>query len=406
MTAAVELAADIYVWGLPLVIMHRTRALQCSQSGPGVLRHRSELATARDRTVVAPNNDTLYSSGWFDLRSGDLRLEIPPMDHPGRYWSVMLLDAFTHVSYVSRRQYGVRGASVRLTYNTRMEHDHTRRADTIAIGTPTVWALVRTLVDGPDDLMRSRAVQERIAVNVPPNHPVEPTKRPPGRPNAVHEAGASFFDELRDALKIDSPAAWHPQLTPEQQAFLDAGAGPDILAAGVALGHARIQAIGFGSDRSENGWGTRSTGTQFGSNVSMRAACAQFTLAGHHREENSSYTAQRDSMGERLDGSRPLMLRFPAGGEPPAGAFWSLTVYKPDMFFYDNPMNRYSIGDRTPGLHRTADGLTMIIGGDAPADASNWLPAPDGPYMLGLRIYEGRRDVVEATWFPPPLTRG
>ena len=31
--------------------------------------------------------------------------------------------------------------------------------------------------------------------------------------------------------------------------------------------------------------------------------------------------------------------------------------------------------------------------------------APAGPYMLGLRVYEGLNDVVNATWFPPPLTR-
>ena len=122
-----ELAAGLYVWGHPLVVMHRTRALHCSRGGPGILRHRLELATARDRTVVGPNNDTLYSSGWYDLRWGDLQIDIPPMDHPDRYWSVMLLDAFTHVTYVSRRQYGVDGASVRLTYDPRVEHDHTRR---------------------------------------------------------------------------------------------------------------------------------------------------------------------------------------------------------------------------------------------------------------------------------------
>ena len=123
---ASELAAGLYVWGHPLVVMHRTRALHCSRGGPGILRHRLELATARDRTVVGPNNDTLYSSGWYDLRWGDLQIDIPPMDHPDRYWSVMLLDAFTHVTYVSRRQYGVDGASVRLTFDPRVEHDHTR----------------------------------------------------------------------------------------------------------------------------------------------------------------------------------------------------------------------------------------------------------------------------------------
>jgi hypothetical protein len=399
----IDLAADLYIWGHPLVVMHRTRALHCSRGGPGILRHRLELSTARDRTVVGPNNDTLYSTGWYDLRTGDLILHVPPMDHSSRYWSVMVLDAFTHVTYVSRRQYGVDGTLVRLTYDPSAEHDHTRRAGTISIGTPTVWVLVRTLVDGPEDLIRARAVQEGIRVTAPPNHPSDPTPQPPGRPNDVQSAGALFFDELRAALLIDPPAAWHPRLTKEQQRLLDMSTDPEILAAGVRLGNERIRAVGFGADRFQNGWGTRSRGTQFGQDVLARAACAQFTLAGHHRQENSSYSARHDSRGEPLDGSRRLTLRFPPGEEPPAKAFWSLTVYGPDMFFYDNPLNRYSIGDRTPGLQRNADGLSIIIGGEPPSDTSNWLPAPAGPYMLGLRIYEGRSDVVSATWFPPPL---
>ena len=352
-----NLAADLYIWGHPLVVMQRTRALHCSRGGPGVLRHRLELSTARDRTVVGPNNDTLYSTGWYDLRKGDLQLDIPPMDHPDRYWSVMVLDAFTHVTYVSRRQYGVEGASVRLIYDPRAEHDHTRRTDMIAIGTPTVWVLVRTLVDGPDDLDQARAVQKGITVTAPAKHPTDPTPPPPGRPNEVHSAGALFFDELRQALLVDPPAAWHPKLTTEQQRLLDTGADPEVLAAGVRVGNERIRAVGFGADRFQNGWGTRSKGTQFGQNVLARAACAQFTLAGHHRQENSSYSARQDNKGEPLDGSHPLTLRFPPGEEPPAKAFWSLTVYGPDMFFYDNPLNRYSIGDRTPGLLRNTDGL-------------------------------------------------
>ena len=401
----IDLAADLYIWGHPLVVMHRTRALHCSRGGPGLLRHRLELSTARDRTVVGPNNDTLYSTGWYDLRTGDLILHIPPMDHPSRYWSVMVLDAFTHVTYVSRRQYGVDGTSVRLTYDPNVEHDHIRRADTIGIGTPTVWVLVRTLVDGPEDLVRARAVQEGIMVTAPPNHPSDPTPKPPGRPNDVYSAGALFFDELREALLVDPPAAWHPKLTMEQQRLQDMSADPEVLAAGVRLGNERLRAVGFGADRFQNGWGTRSKGTQFGQDVLARAACAQFTLAGHHRQENSTYSAHSDSKGEPLDGNRSLTLRFPPGDEPPAKAFWSLTVYGPDMFFYDNPLNCYSIGDRTPGLLRNADGLTITIGGEPPSDPSNWLPAPAGSYMLGLRLYEGRSDVVDATWFPPPLMR-
>jgi hypothetical protein len=405
MDPLVLLAADLYLWGLPLVIMHRTRAWQCSRGGAGVLRHRRDLATAQDRTVVAPNNDTLYSSGWYDLGKGDLHLKVPPMDHPGRYWSVMLLDAFTYVTYVSRRQYGIAGASVRITYDPKKEHDHGRPSDTIAIGTPTVWVLVRILVEGPEDLPQARAVQERFSVTSSGSCSQERTAPPPGRPDQVFRAGASFFDELREALAVDPPAAWHPGLSPEQEELLRQGAEEEILAGGVELGHSRVQAAGFAPDRHKNGWGTRSKGTRFGGDLLLRAACAQYTLAGHHREENASYTALWDQEKEPLDGRRPLLLHFPPGEEPPAKAFWSLTVYGPDMFFYDNPLNRYSLGDRTPGLKRTSKGLSLLIGGPRPSDPSNWLPAPPGPYRLGLRIYEGRQEVVEALWFPPPLRR-
>ena len=83
-------ARDAYIWGYPLVVMHRTRALHCSRTPLGQLHHVDRLATPTDRTVVAPNNDTLYSSGWYDLATGDLVLEVPPIE---RYWSVMVLEA-------------------------------------------------------------------------------------------------------------------------------------------------------------------------------------------------------------------------------------------------------------------------------------------------------------------------
>jgi hypothetical protein len=273
------------------------------------------------------------------------------------------------------------------------------------MGTPTVWVLVRTLVSGPEDLDAARALQERITVIAPPNHPSSPTARPAGRPNDVAAAGGAFFDELRDALAVDPPAAWHPHLTREQRDLLAGRADPHMMAAGVALGDQRIKAAGMGADRFANGWGTHSIGTQFGDNVFARAKCAQFVLAGHHRVENAYYIALHDNLSEPIDGRRRLMLRFPPGKEPPAGAFWSLTVYMPDMFFYDNPYERYSLGDRTPGLQRSKDGLTITIGTKPPPDTTNWLPAPEGPYVLGLRIYEGRSDIIDATWFPPPLVR-
>lgn len=397
-------AADAYVWGYPLVVMHRTRALHCSRVPLGRLNHRSDLATPASRSVVAPNNDTLYSSGWFDLRAGDLVLEVPPMDDPRRYWSVMVLDAYTNVSYVCRRTHGAGGATVRLTLDpaTETPRDAT---DVLPVATATAWILGRVLVEGPHDLEAAHAIQQGIVVHTPSGHPDGLTIAG-GRPNEVHTAGAEFFAELAAAIAVDPPAVWHPQPVPAVRHVIDdpASLTDDERAEAVARGEQQVAGRGLGTDKTANGWGTRTRGSDFGDDVLTRAACAKFVLAGHHPVENRSYIARADASGATLDGDRGVVLRFPKDGGPPCTGFWSLTVYGPDMFLVDNAIDRYSIGDRTPGLLRDSDGsLSITIGGPHPDDVSNWLPAPSGGYGLGLRVYEGGPEVVDATWFPPAL---
>ncbi|MFC2037565.1 hypothetical protein ACFLYD_06330 [Chloroflexota bacterium] len=40
-----------------------------------------------------------------------------------------------------------------------------------------------------------------------------------------------------------------------------------------------------------------------------------------------------------------------------------------------------------------------------PEFKSNWLPAPDGPFALALRIYWPEQDVLDGTWTPPSIVR-
>jgi len=78
------------------------------------------------------------------------------------------------------------------------------------------------------------------------------------------------------------------------------------------------------------------------------------------------------------------------------------------LFFADNPIRRYSIGDRTPGLRRNADGsLDLYIQQALPpaADRSNWLPAPAGPLSLILRAYLPRPALIDESYAPPVLER-
>jgi hypothetical protein len=81
----------------------------------------------------------------------------------------------------------------------------------------------------------------------------------------------------------------------------------------------------------------------------------------------------------------------------------------PDFFLVANPIRRYSIGDRTPGLHTADDGsLTIFMQRDepqSPQERANWLPAPDGDFRPILRMYEPGGAVFDGRYELPPITR-
>ena len=93
--------------------------------------------------------------------------------------------------------------------------------------------------------------------------------------------------------------------------------------------------------------------------------------------------------GRELDGLKSYELRF--SSTPPCDAFWSVTMYDtPEFFLVANPIDRYSIGDRTPGVQTARDGsLTIYMQHDEPDDPerkANWLPTPMGKFRPILRM--------------------
>jgi hypothetical protein len=73
-------------------------------------------------------------------------------------------------------------------------------------------------------------------------------------------------------------------------------------------------------------------------------------------------------------------------------AFWSVTMYDgKTQLLIENPINRYLINSPMhPGMKKSNDGsLTMYIQNGAPSadKKSNWLPAPDGPIYMVMRLY-------------------
>ena len=398
-------AAEAYVWGFPIVSVHRTRLLLCSRSDTGTMNHIDNLATPSDRAIVVPNNDTLYSSAWYDLRHGDLTIEVPPMDHVDRYWNVMILDAFTHVAYVCRRHHGVNGTRVRVTLDPTRPPSNDD-SEVVTLGTPTAWVILRVLVESPEDLIKARSLQRAIEVLAPASHPFERTARA-GRATEIGKSGVEFYSELKRYIAKDPPAPWHPKLSRAAQAIVDDPSGVPVeqLMAGVEAGEKRILGFNGADNVDKNGWRTGKGASGFDGDILKRAAGAKFGLGGHQAIENRSYIAQHDSDGDALQGARTLQLRFEADNLPPCRGFWSLTAYGTDLYLVENEIDRWSISDRTPGLFYDDDGsLTITVSATRPVDIANWLPVPNGPYLMGLRVYEGDEAVVSCNWFPPFLT--
>jgi hypothetical protein len=81
-----------------------------------------------------------------------------------------------------------------------------------------------------------------------------------------------------------------------------------------------------------------------------------------------------------------------------------------DGMLVANPIDRFSIGDRTPGLQPDEDGgLTLCLqhsAPDDPAERANWLPSPAGGFSLCLRAYLPHPNLVEGLFvLAPPVRR-
>jgi hypothetical protein len=156
-----------------------------------------------------------------------------------------------------------------------------------------------------------------------------------------------------------------------------------------------------------NGWSYLAPGIgKFGTNYLLRAKKAADGLAGVEPEE-AMYMGEA---AEPLDGNRNYRLHF--ASDPPVNAFWSLSMYEVAAdgrrFFTENPIRRYSIGDRTPGLTHNADGsLDIYLQHDRPSGGreTNWLPTPVGRFSLILRTYLPKQELLQHKYALPPFTR-
>lgn len=418
---ASAIAADAYVWGLPLVVTMRTMQTLGPVIGVNHLYAQQQLSDASSRSVVAPNVDTLYDVTVLDLRNGPIVLTVPEIRD--RYYTFQFMAMNTEsFAYIGTRATGGAAGSWVIAPpgwdGTVPPADHL-----ISAPTPLVFLLGRSLVLSADDLPTARAVmaQVRLEPLTPQSDEAGSTVSslgaPPGTPQSVADAGAAFFDELGDVLAISPPTSEADRAALARFAAIGIGPGrhpaadatPDsraALAKGVVDGAARVKQELTSSTDSVNGWDSHPHLGQYGDDFLLRAAIAQAGWGANVPEEAVYVTSTQDVNGEDYSGARGYVLHFAAGQLPPAKAFWSLTLYAPDMFLFDNPAKRYAIGDRTPDLQANPDGSVDLYlqQSPPPGHESNWLPTPAGGFVLEMRIYLPEPTVLDGTYRLPAVT--
>jgi hypothetical protein len=435
------LAAAAYTYGYPLVF-DLSEVLRFTQIGMGSLptgpfnqfSHATKLAGPDDK-FVSVNNDTVYSIAQLDLSGGPLVLEVP--DTGGRYYVLQFVDAWTNnFAYVGTRATGTSRGTYLLT-PPGWEGDVPERAPQIPVPTTVATIVGRWTCDGEADLPKVAVLQSGLQLE--PFGPVDAALTGIPQPEAGVPDELAFFERLRVWMQAFPPSATDQD---HQHAFGPLGLlddtspyvdPPDFLVAALVNGQeeAKVQieeASRGGTTVPVNGWHV--SPHLFDYNVDhlelgtvdepqwrfsdrdrarlQRAVAARVGLWGNHGYEAVYGQVFEDADDQQLNGAHRYTITF--AEPPPVDAFWSLTMYDtPDYYLVDNPIDRYSIGDRTPGLRYGEDGsLTVYLQHDEPDSAGagiNWLPAPRGDFRPMLRLYQPRSALLDGSYVLPPVLR-
>ncbi len=434
------IAEEAYIYAFPMIAAYKALyqfnvdKTSSQYKGPfNTIVNNSQVFTYKDTAIVTPNSDTPYSMVQADLRAEPIVLCVPKVDK-ARYYSVQLVDMYSfNYGYIGSRATGsdsgcylVAGPDWKGTAPESIK---------AVFKSETQFGLIiyRTQLFGPNDIANVVKVQAGYKVQ-----PLSRYLKQPAPPAAAAVAWPAFTE---DAFKTDFPAYLDfllqfcptvPEETALRARLARIGIGPGKTFDWTSLSLEQKLEVGLGAKdgfakitrqkdeigKNVNGW---SVGSAFGDRAFYqgdflkRAAAALAGIYGNDAVEAMYPMTTHDSEGALLDGSKSsYTLTFRAGEFPPVNAFWSVTMYDgKTQLLIKNPINRYLLNSpMLPKMKTNADGsLTLYIQSKAPAKEklANWLPAPNGPIYLVMRLYwpkETPPSILppgDGTWQPPAV---
>lgn len=433
-----EIAKEAYIYGNPIVDNYRiqyayfvdTQSPEYKTSWNQIF-NMARVFTSDDKAIQTANSDTPYSFVGMDLRTEPLVLTLPTIE-TNRYFSLQFIDWYTHnFAYAGSRTTGNDGAVLLVTgpdWQGEVPEGFTK---VMRSETQFVFLAYRTQLFNPADIDNVKKVQAGYKVQTLSSYLGKPA--PEAAPTiewmkplsvADQKTSVEFFNILNFVLEFAPTVPSEKELM-VRFAKIGVGAGKQIDVE--ALSSEMKQAFSDGIadawkalenlEKTDIASGKVTTADLFGTrevlknNYLYRFAGAVLGIYGNSKDDAIYPLYREDADGQPLDASKhDYTLRFEPGQYPPVNAFWSVTMYNlPESLMVANPINRYLINSpMLPDLKKDADGgLTIYVQKDSPGKEkeANWLPAPDGPFWIPMRIYWPKAEALDGTWKAPPLKK-
>lgn len=433
-----EIAKQAYIYGNPMVDNYRIQyAYFVDRQNPeyktswNQIFNMARVYTSEDTAVQTANSDTPYSFIGMDLRAEPLVLTLPTIEKD-RYFSLQFIDWYTqNFAYAGSRTTGNDGAVLLVAGPGWQGETPKGITKSMQSETEFVFLAYRTQLFNPADLDNVKKVQAGYKVQTLSHFLGKPA------PEAAREV--AWMTPLTAAEQKTSPEFFNilnfvlescPTVPSEKDlmarfAKIGVGAGKRIDIAAMSPEMKQAFADGIADawkeldhlEKTDIASGKVTSGDLFGSredlknNYLYRFAGAVLGIYGNSKDDAIYPLYREDADGEPLDASKyDYTLRFDPGQYPPAHAFWSVTMYNlPESLMVANPINRYLINSpMLSNLKKDADGgLTIYVQKDSPGKdkEANWLPAPDGPFWIPMRIYWPKPEALDGTWKAPPLKK-